>query len=638
MHSITPGRFPPTPYGRWCGLCHATVHGGAALALLLCAAVPTLAVPPAGAQAVAMPQAAAPLEELIISARRLPRPPGQTLAAFSVLERADIERLQALDLFALLGRLPGVQLSRNGGRGSLVSLFLRGSESNHVLVLVDGVRIDSAASGLASLEALPLADIERIEVVRGPRSALYGSQALGGVVQIFSRRGRRAGLGVELGVGSHHRAEAGASIDWTDSGAWFSASLRHADSQGIDHLLADGHPDRDAARHSSLRLAAGYDDERLGRWQLQHISGRAELENDVLPFPPFVLPSASAGSHELLRLAHTVLAWDWSPREAWSWHLDAGHSRDWRESFGPYPGRYDSRRRSLAWWQELRLGERGGRLALGGDHHWESLSGSYAASRRSDGIFLHYQGDWGPLGLALALRHDDDGQYGERQTFSADAVWQLPRGIAAGLSWGQAFTAPSFNDLYFPGFSNPTLRPETSRSLELRLSGAHGGIDWALAAFHQRTGQLISFNPASNRPENIARAQIDGLELEAHGVAARWQWGVAATLLRPRDLDSGRDLLRRARYRLSVDLDRALGPWSFGGGVACNGPRRDFSRQLAGHTLWHLRASRRLSSTLRVELALENALNRDWEPAEGYQGQPLGAFLRLRYRQPLTGR
>ena len=193
----------------------------------------------------------------------------------------------------------------------------------------------------------------------------------------------------------------------------------------------------------------------------------------------------------------------------------------------------------MAWWQELRLGEHGGQLALGGDHHWESLTGSYDARRASDGVFVHYQGHWEPLGLALALRHDDDDQYGERWTFSADVAWQLPRDIELALSWGEAFTAPSFNDLYFPGFSNASLQPEESQSLELRLSGSYSGVGWALAAFHQRVDELISYSFATQRAENTARAQIDGLELELNGVVEDWQWGAALTLLRPRDLDVG---------------------------------------------------------------------------------------------------
>lgn len=201
------------------------------------------------------------LADQVVTATRTAQTASQSLAAVSVIDREDIERSQARSVPELLRQVPGVSLANNGGFGKNTTLFLRGTESDHVLVLIDGIKVGSASAGLTAFQDLPVELIERIEVVRGPRSSLYGSEAIGGVIQIFTRRGDGQGAKpfFSAGYGTHQTLEGSAGVSGGAGNGWYSLGVSSFDTAGINTKRAGTagyEPDRDGYRNLSGNLRA----------------------------------------------------------------------------------------------------------------------------------------------------------------------------------------------------------------------------------------------------------------------------------------------------------------------------------------------------------------------------------------------
>ncbi|MBL8298673.1 MAG: TonB-dependent vitamin B12 receptor [Rhodanobacteraceae bacterium] len=610
---------------------------------LLCAAVAALLTLPAAATRAEPAPHTPELDDIIVTATRTAVTADANLAPVSVITRQDIERLQARSLHDLLRGLPGVTVSSNGGAGKQTSLFLRGTESDHLLVLIDGVRVGSATTGSVAFQDLPLEQIERIEIVRGPRSSLYGSDALGGVIQIFTRRGAGQGLNASFSatLGSYATREATAGIGFNGTAGWLNATLAHADTDGFNSCRGQAtpgagcfadQPDNDPYRNSSLTLNGGW---RFGEaGDLQAHALRAEGRNTY--DGSFVDEShyrEQAVGAKLRLQAHERLVLSAS----------AGQSQDYSDNFGAgvFKTRFDTQRDSYSLQGDIGLAQQQ-LLSIGADYANDEVDSTTAyveRSRRVTGVFAQYQGQAGAHDIEASLRNDDNEQFGTHTTGGLAWGYALSEGLRLIANYGTAFKAPTFNELYFPGFGNANLKPEESRSAEIGLRGMTQAGRWELHAFHTRVDELIAFDAATFAPGNIDQARIRGLEASWATDIAGWAVDSSLTLLDPRNdsqgANNGNYLPRRARQSARVDLDRRYGAFAVGTTVDVQGERYDDlgnRRRLGGYATLDLRAEYAVTPEWLVQARVANLTDRNYETAAFYNQAGRSYYLTLRYR------
>ncbi len=589
------------------------------------------------------PVAAAEPAPVIVTATRTAETADETLAPVTVITRADMERTQAQTLQDVLRHLPGVTVANNGGAGKSTSVFLRGTESDHVLVLVDGIEVGSATTGTAAFQHIPVEQIERIEIVRGPRSSLYGSEAIGGVIQIFTRRG---GAGhrpwLSLGGGSYRTATAAAGIGGGDRRRWFSLAANGIDTGGFN--ACDGkpspggagcftiEPDRDGYRNLAASARAGL-----------RLDNGLELEARVLRSEGTTAYDGSFvnESEAVQEVLGTTLRF--APAENWLVSVVGGRSRDLSDNFkdGTFKSRFDTVRDSLSWQNDFTVGTTH-LVTAGIDYQDDRVAGTTAytvTSRDNKGAFLQYQASLDRHDLQVALRRDDNEQFGRYTTGSLAWGLALDAGLRVTAGYGTAFKAPTFNELYFPGYGNAALQPEKSETIELGLRGHGTGARWTIDLFETRIDNLIAFDSAIFAPNNIARARIRGLEATVATRAAGWHLTAALTLLDPEsrsgDANDGNLLPRRARESLRLDADRDLGNYTLGVTVTGAGTRYDDlanTRRLGGYATVDLRLDCALAPHWRLQGRIENLLDKDYETAAFYNQPGISLYLTLRYQ------
>jgi vitamin B12 transporter len=590
------------------------------------------------------------LSPLAVTATRTAISVNDSLAAVRVIDRQEIERSQARSVAELLSLSPGVRVSSNGGLGKAASVFLRGTESDHLLVLVDGIRIGSATTGAAALHDLSPGMVDRIEVVRGPRSSLYGAEAVGGVIQIFTRRDDSVAKATgHVAFGSHNTSELSTGFSGGAGGIGFSAQVEARNTRGINACEGSYvggcftyEPDLDAyesvAGHFRLHWSAREDTELDLHWL------RTDAESDFDGF----FQNRENTMQQLLgvTLYHAL-------GDQLDLTLSGGRSRDESDNYlisasdGGGQGRFSSQFLTVrdhlslqADWQP----ESAYLLTLGFDGVQEKVGGTtdyHVASRDNLALFGQSQFSFGGQDVNLALRLDDNEQFGQEVTGSLAWGRTLSSGLRMTASWGNAFKAPSFNELYFPGFGNPELTPETSQSLEFSFRGNRpSGMHWAAYIYETRIEDLISFDAARFLPDNIDRARIRGLELEAGYSAEELDLQMSASWLDAEHRGSGelygKRLPRRPDWNLRLDLDRGYGDWSIGGTMRFSGKAYDDlanTLRLDSYILMDLRMEYRFSSALSLSAKLSNVAGVQYETAAFYNQPQRELLVTLRYSE-----
>ena len=580
------------------------------------------------------------MEEVVITASRTAETVDESLAAVTVITRRDIERGQYQSLAEALSSVPGLQFSRRGGLGKTTGINLRGTATTHTLVLIDGLRIGSATLGEAALQHIPLSQIERIEVVRGPRSTLYGSDAVGGVIHIFTRQaGDRQQGSVSVGGGSHGTHEVRTALSGPYGDSHYSVGLSHLGTRGFDAQVNDvpapNQPDRDGYREAAASLRLGH---------------RFSPGNEVEAYGLY-----SAGTTEFdgttdetdFRQQNLGINLRLRPLAFWDVTLRGGESRDEGKNFssGVFSSHFNTKKEQLAWQNDLLLGD-SQLLTAGIDYLKDRIdsSDSYDRdSRYTTGYYLQHRIDLGPHDLLTGVRHEDNQQFGTHNTYNIAYGLRLPRGLRLMASYGTAFRAPTFNELYWPadqslGVSgNPDLEPEESKSYELALRQQYGQGYWRLGVFRTEIDNMIAWTTGGGSwlPSNINQARIDGLELESgHRLNRQWQLAATLTLLDPQDRESGNQLIRRSKRMATVDLDGDFGRWRAGGAVKTYSSRYEDTAntvKLSGYTIVNLRAEYDLLDNLLLQGKVDNLFDKDYQEVATYNTPGRVAFATLTY-------
>lgn len=583
-----------------------------------------------------------PLKRVVVTANRTPRPQADTLAATTVITRADIERLQAESVTELLRRSPGINVANEGGPGKLTSVYMRGTESDHVLVLVDGVRYGDATSGIPAIQDLPVGQIERIEIVRGPRSSLYGADAIGGVIQIFTRDG---GEGTKpyfsVGTGSHDRHQGRIGLSGGEGRLNYNVSYGLENTDGFDacddfSACFTDEPDDDGYERIDASARVGYRFSDALRVNAHALHTRGDVEFD----------GSTTNESENTREVYGVSVTG-RPADAWRVKLAAGHNRDESESFkdGTYVNTFETERDTLSLQNDITLAP-GNLLTLGLDYRRDELTSNsdYKEDERDNkGVFAQYLGRWGRHELQLAGRGDDNEQFGEHATGSATYGFDITGRHTVSLSYGTAFKAPTFNELYFPDFpgfppaSNPDLDPVESGTYELGLDARQDWGRWSLHAYETHIDDLIVLDSVFT-PQNISESRIRGVEAEVGTTLAGWLVNANATWLDAEIEDGpneGNELPRRPDYSAQLDIDREFGRFSAGAGLTVAGDTYDKPAnddELDGYELVELRGGLKLAPDWRLQARISNLFNEDYETAAFYEQPGRVYFVTLRYQ------
>ncbi|MCP8686501.1 TonB-dependent vitamin B12 receptor [Marinobacterium sedimentorum] len=573
---------------------------------------------------------ASTLNPVIVTATRTAETADETLAAVTVISRDDIERSQATMLPEILRRVPGLSVVSNGGLGQSSSVFLRGTNSDHVLVLIDGIKVGSATLGTYAFQDMPLSQVERIEVVRGPRSSLYGSEAIGGVIQIFTRKGTATGEvkpRFSVSVGSHNSHQADAGLSGGDADGWFNLGLSALNTDGID-VKNDGESDKDGYSNRALSLRVGREFGDSSEVELHWLRADGEAEFDG----SFQNESESRQQVLGARLS-TALT------DNWQSSLQLGRSWDDSDNFldGVFSSRFDTVRDNVSWQNDIAVGV-ADLLTLGLDYQKDKVFSNTdfdVTEQDNRGAFAQYQTSLGRHDLIASLRTDDNQQFGRHNTGSLAWGYALANDLRLNASYGTAFKAPSFNELYYPGYGNADLGPEESRSLEVGLSGPLGNGRWAVNVYDTRIDDLIAYDASIFGPANIQNARIRGIETVLTQSLGAWLFSGNLTLLEPEDKDSGNDLPRRAREALQLDLDRQIGALSLGASLHLESSRYDNlanSRKLDGYSTLDLRASYALAADWSVQARMANLFDDQYQTAADYNEDGRTVFVTLAYQ------
>jgi vitamin B12 transporter len=575
------------------------------------------------------------LDSVVVTASRQPEPRERALASSIVIDRASMELTQARDLAELLRFHAGVEIARTGGPGQQTSVFLRGTDSNQTLILLDGVPINPGTIGNAALQNISPELLERVEIVKGPRSSLYGSEAIGGVINLITRRGA-----AEPGTDWSAQVSGGGNATW-DAGA--SIHHRSEDLQlGLDlsGLRTDGYAAREGSDidlgHNNLNFNAVADapvgplQARISHWQSQGTT-------DYLDF--FGVPL-----DQDYRSATSALALDAGAAERWDSRLNLSYFSDEIDQ-NQSPDYAHTYRTRLDWQNDLSP-DRVHNLTVGLTYQRErtrslSFGSRYDEVLRNLDLYLQDRLDLGHHQLALGASLAHNQEFGNHATWSLAWGYDLSPDRRLLASAASAFRAPNSADLY--GFGgNPDLDPETARSFELGLrQGLGPGRHLTASLFYTRIDDLIEFvdpddflGPQPGRNYNVDRARIRGLELGYEYRQGPWRLQLDGVLQDPENRTTGQTLARRAKRSLSANLAWRRDSWELGANLLASGKRNDsaFSeRTLAGYTVVNLSGRLHLDRRWTLEAQVENLFDKDYETAGGFQAPPRIAYLGLRY-------
>lgn len=582
--------------------------------------------------------AQASLPNVVVSASGTEQRIQDALPSTTVLTRADIEAAQTPDLPTLLQRVAGLEITQNGGAGTTAFASLRGAETRHTLVLVDGVPINNLNFGLAAIEHLSLADVDRIEVVRGNVSSLYGSAALGGVIQIFTKKpGATPTASITLQGGSRGLVQASASgAVKLASGTGLRADAESLRDRGFDatnHAELPGtNPDRDGYRRSAYGLAITQDiagGHSVGL-RVREARGRTEYDSQ---FGPATQADVSNFVEQSGVLDANVKLSDTLGVAVALTH--AADKLDASITAFPYfvQSKSDGARADLQW--QVAPGQR---LTAGLEHTRQHLTSDtpYAlSSRTQDSARVGYTLDSGPHEAQLNLRHDRYTTFGSADTWLAAYGYRITDAWRVSASASTGFNAPTFNDLYYPFGGNPALRPERLRAHEVAVQYAAGGQIARATLFDNRFRDLFGFDAFFNRI-NIGHARNRGLELTWIGRIGDTAVTAGLTSQDPKDEDTGQRVARRAKTLAKLGVSRDAGPWQWGANLRYEGDRHDTGGQLLGsYAVLDLTAGYRFTPEVRVFGRIENAGDRQYETIYGYRQARRGVFVGVNWQPRL---
>jgi len=576
----------------------------------------SLAALPLAVSAQSAPESDA-LDPIVVTATLGPKTVGESLSSVTVIEKEDIRRQQPTEFRDLLHAQPGVNVVSDGSYGKTTSVFLRGAGSAGTVLLLDGIRLRSASAGIPPWQFLPPELIERVELVRGAKSSLYGADAVGGVVQAFTLEPEAARQGwVELSGGSHRMQEASAGAAGREGRTGFLAGGIYSDTDGTN--LRVGGEDKGFRNAGGLaRVSHRFDQGGGAGVTVFQSEGNTDFEGGDTDF--------------LIRamgLYVEAVASDY-----WRTRIQFAESRDEQDTFGSNPSVFDTLYRSARWENTLTAGVH--EFVVGSEVSADELAGTSQLtedSRTNSAIFGQSRLNFGPTDLMISARMDDNEAYGREETGGMALGHRFDQAHRVRVSYATSFRAPTFSDLYLqiPAFNysgNPDLKPEEGQMIEAGVTGRYSDWFWDVAVYQNEVDDLItfSFGPSGGTLANVESARIRGVELSSGFETGNWDVNAALTLTDTENLDTGARLPRRAERNLRLDVDRLFDEWSLGGSVIAESDRYNDAANnslLPGYGTLDLRAAWNFLPGWSAQFKVDNVLDRRYATSQGFDTAP----------------
>jgi len=610
-------------------------------------ALSSLALAIAAPVALADNLVAATLSPVIVTATRTPQPAADVLSDNVYIGPEEIARAGVDSVIDLLQKQRGIEVTRNGGPGTSASVFIRGANSKQNIVLIDGVRIGSSTTGEANWSAIPLSAVDHIEIVYCPLSTLYGADALGGVIQIFTKQGSGAPrLSALVGAGSYGTGTLDAAIAGSTGGEHdFSYAL------GVGKEKANGFSAIKPGVAKYNPDADGYDKENFsGRFGLQLAKGQevgllvlhSRLDSQYDNGPVAYDARNVRQLENVAAFSKNAITPDWASQ------FQVAQARDKLETFASATDYSLIRtlQTDVSWQNDIRLGA--DMLQLLFDHRKEevlsSSSPTLTRDRTTKSVAASYSVKRERHLLSIGARDDDSSQYGSHATGSVGYGYRLSNALRASASFGTSFRAPTFNELYDPSFGVATNRPEKGRNAETGLYFDDGVVQWSAVYYRNRvTDLLVTMKPCPVDPVRHAALgcayNVDQALLEGVTLAARRQFGNFnlrgnLDLQDPRDETTGKSLERRAKRHANLAADYGVGPLNAGAELQLSGKRfdkLDNKDVLGGYSLLNLYATYQLAPQWRALVRWDNVVNKRYELAKTYATVGSSVFVALQY-------
>ena len=609
------------------------------------------------------------METTLVTATRTAQSIDKTLTPSTVIDREQILQLQAEDIFDLLNHVPGVTIIRNGGVGSKSSLFIRGTNSNHSLVLVNGQRIGSATLGEASIQHISPEQIERIEIIRGPRASLYGADAVGGVINIITNAPKEKNeILVKQSYGSYETNELviGGDFHFGDSqSGWGQLNI----SAGINYLEVDGfnrtvsatgaNKDDDEYENTSRDFSLEYAFSDLLTSGINYLrnSGEIDYDNYCTNSSTFVSEECKPFTRYEIETSNIYL--NLTPAEIVNINATASRSIDSSkvgdhlvaDSSTIYGGDsyFETERTAASLQTDVRFTNKQ-ILSIGLDYYKDEVeslirtsattiaphtdaNGNTVDSIDNKAVFIQYQADFDFIGFTTSLREDDNEAYGKNTTGNIALGIPILSQHKMIVSYGTAFNAPTFNDLYWPdpyGPGNPELKPEESKNYELGFRGFYDIAEWQVNIFKNEITDLIQWQPIDPddpyspwSPYNVSEVDIIGTEISASTDLSSWKLSSSYSYIKTEDKSSGKELLRRPKQSFSLNIDKSIGKWDIGASLLAFDSRFDDvnnNREFGGYSTTDLRFAYHPWDAVTLQFKAGNLFDKEYTVASGYAG------------------
>ena len=571
-------------------------------------------------------------DDIVVTATRSPLAMNRALGDLTVIDARQIAESGQSTLLELLQSQPGIEITQQGGTGTVGSVRIRGGNSGHTLVLLDGLRAGSATTGATPVETIALEQIERIEILRGPASSLYGADAVSGVIQIFTKRGSgKPALSIKAGLGSAGLAEGALRYSGMTGMTRFSLGAGYARTDGGFSAARPGTfgyvSDEDGERRHSLHLNLDHALDSRHRIGLIGAHNYSRVEYD-----------AGTASDYAKNQVNGLSAW-WQGRLTGQWksRFTAGLGQNLTENFGGSPGRFDTDQHQYQWQNDFLLPAGDLTFSLERLEEYVDASVAFSKTRRAvNAGQLGYRVEWGAHGIQASIRHDDYNDFGEHTTGMAAYAYRPTPAWRLSASYGTSFKAPTFNDLYWPAtpffVGNPNLNPERGRNLEFAVRYSEGVHQASLVAYRNRLKDLIVY--VFPTMQNVNRASLDGVTLAGETRIGATRLKASLDWLNAEDEATGNTLTYRAPLHGTLDVSHQLGNWEFGAGLTASGYRyinAANTQKLPGYARLDARASYLIKPGLKVLARVNNLLDKDYQLVSGYNTPGLNGFFGLDY-------
>lgn len=568
------------------------------------------------------------LETITVTASRTEQSVNTVLSSVTIIDRQEIELLQPKSILELLNSVAGIDISQQGGRGQSSSIFMRGTNSNHTLVLLDGIRISSATLGTTNIQTIAPSQIERIEVIKGPRAAVWGSDAIGGVIQIFTRQA--SGISAEVNLGSQGYKQIAAAVNFEHGDGRSSITINSEQADGFD-VLETAEPDEDG--FETLSISATGSQPLTEQLEITYLLQANQSDNEY--------DNAWAGNNQV---ETDNYAWfvgaNYAFSDANQVTFKLGQNQDSALNYGTaFEDLYETNRDQFSVVSSNKLAN-GASVTLGADYHNESITTTsvYPTDERTVfGIFAHTDYQVDQFLFEIALRHDDVENIDSESTYNLGLGYELNEDTTLAFSHSTGFKAPTFNDLYSPFGGNPDLVSETSVTTELLVKHSLENGRIGASIYKTEVDDLIAWAPQEDgswQPSNINNAEVTGFEIDSSLNFAGLQHNISLAYIDTEDKATGDQLIRRAKEHFNYSVSAGFDAFDVSLAYNYKGKRMDSGNvELSSYSLVNANFGYQVSPALTVNFKVNNLLDEEYKTANTYNIQGQTVYIGVSYQQ-----